>query len=127
MQKLYHRHFKTLLQTATNCIIKGKKYFTLSCPNALEWPEGFPKGVRVWDKTITNYANKQLPVIKRRLNCRAVLQWLYENGKSEYSPAMLLKEIQAVEMRVVGLLNIRDLHLIEGVRERNENKGVTDA
>lgn len=69
--------------------------------------------------------NKQ-ETVRRRLTAKLVLQWLYENGKSEYSPAMLLKEIQAVEMRVVGLLNIRDLHLIDGVRERNSAVGSTN-
>lgn len=85
----------------------------------MEFPEGFPKGVRLLDGHSKYQINKQKS-FRRRLDSKKVLQWLYENGKSEYSPEMLRKEIQAVEMRVVGLLNIRDLHLIDGVRERNK-------
>lgn len=119
MVKLKAKQFRQLQTTCTDCIIQGKKTFILSCPNALQWPEGFPKGVRLSDGYSEWQINKQ-EIVRRRLRASLVLNWLYEHEYSSYDYTMLLKQIQAVDMQVVGLLNIRDLHLIEGVRERNK-------
>ena len=115
--KLRHRHYRALQELSTNCIIAGRTFFFLNVPSDMEFPEGFPKGVRLLDGHSKYQINKQKS-FRRRLDSKKVLQWLYENGKSEYSPEMLRKEIHIVEMRVAGLMN--GLLLINGPKQESE-------
>lgn len=107
--RLYHRHFQQLLQIATETFLLGKTGFYYIVPIGVVWPEGFPKG----NRTRQGETEQQLySREKRRLSTKKVLNWLYENGRSSYDYNMLLKESQAVHMRIVGLMNQTGLNNI---------------
>jgi hypothetical protein len=104
--KLYHRHYKILQSTCINCIIKGKTSFLFRVPSNLEWPKGFPRGKGVYDKNKTHWQNKIAEVKTRRLNAKAVLQWMYDNKRSSVNPEMVMSEMFSFNIYVGNLLSI---------------------